>query len=374
MGSNRSWGALAIFVVALLAIALGATGVFGAQKLQDLQPALVFNDAPPDRDGDGWPDSVDECPDEVGDEVSGCPQDTDRDVPFYSPPPVTDGEVKSDIGTNFSPQPDYEQSCEPQRRDGCTWDVGARQILWNEALQRSVNQVGIVKGVRIEWNGMVARALRASDGKNRCSIVVIPGTTDGSWLDGNWLENLTVWDANVTTYYVWAGDPEGWMQTLAVQAAQEQSANYGCPLRNWPEDFDIWTSGISSPPCGVEGFDCVGPGGGTEDTSSNQQQDTQPNDTEPDVSNPGANPGGNGNQANCAADTVDCKPRKATRDYGGKLSFKKGAAVMGFKVVIGGKNYGTCYTPEAWANGYVIDGAVHYWEQERIDQHLRACA
>lgn len=367
MGTSKSWGALAIIVFAISALGLGSAGVFATQSVPQVNLSQTsVND-----------DGIRGCLLPDGTFVEGdCPEDepvaSQRPyVPIASPPPVTDGEVPSDAGTNFPPIPDYEQSCEPQRRDGCTWDIGARQGLWNEAIQRFVYQVGIVKGVGIEWNGMVARALRASDGENRCSLVVIPANT--------WLENITVWDANVTTYYVWAGDVNGWVETLAVQAAQEQSANYGCPLRDWPEDFDIWTSGISSPPCGVEGFDCVGPDGGTEDNSSNQQQDTQPNDTssndtEPDVSNPGANPGGNGNQANCASDTVDCKPRKATRDYNGELSFKKGDAVLGFKITIGGRTLGPCYYRSAPRSGTVVDGVVHYWDQERKDQHLRPCA
>ncbi|MBI2034459.1 MAG: hypothetical protein HYT11_01875 [Candidatus Levybacteria bacterium] len=90
MGSSKSWGALAIIVFAISALGLGSAGVFATQSVPQVISSQVFNDVPPDRDGDGWPDAVDECPDEVGDEVSGCPPDE----PVQTQRPDQDGDFQ----------------------------------------------------------------------------------------------------------------------------------------------------------------------------------------------------------------------------------------------------------------------------------------
>ena len=261
-----------------------------------------------------------------------------------SPAPNTD---TSNIGSSFNPSLFSEQSCSPNEK--CIWDIGAMGNHWSEALQRNVVQVAIIKGTKISWNGNTARALTASNGENRCSLVVIP--------PNNWLENVTMTDVNRATYDVWEGDPAGWMKTLAVQAAQEQTADYGCPQRNYPEDFDIWGSNIPSPPCGVEGFvNCT-------DGSIN------PASSAPAASN---GPMASGSTSSC--DTADCQPRMATADNGGKISFAAGDAVLGSKITLdGGKPQGPCYFSKAPAAGTVVDGVDHYWNTELQAQHLQAC-
>ena len=241
--------------------------------------------------------------------------------------------VDAPTGTSFNPYPFYSQSCGPN--ETCIWDVGTMgSLLFNGS---PATQVGIVKGVSVEWDGKVANA----GPSGRCSLVVLT--------PNSWFENLTTTDVNVTLYNVYtsANDVAGWMKTLAVQAAQEQAADYGCPMKSYPDDFDIWGSSVSSPPCGVEGFDnCTDTSGRT-------------------------NVGSDQNSGAC--ETLDCKTRKATVDHGGKLSFKKGDAVAGFEIVLSnGERFSNCFFQSAPSAGTVTDGVVHPWTPEI--RNLEACS
>lgn len=226
-------------------------------------------------------------------------------------------------GRGFNPYPFYSQSCSPN--ETCSWDVGTMgSLTYNGS---PATQVGIVKGVSVEWDGKVADA----GPSGRCSLVVLT--------PNSWFENLTTSDVNVTVYNVYTGDNDvvGWMKTLAVQAAQEQTADHGCPQKSYPDDFDVWGSKIPSPPCGVEGFDNCG-----DQTSSGSDQ---------------------ANASSC--ETLDCGNRKATADFGGELSFKEGDAVAGFEIVLSnGARYSDCFFEAAPSAGRVVDGVVHPWADE----------
>lgn len=293
-----------------------------------------------------------------------CPTERPERTPLPTPEPYEPENPDGDIGESFDPFPFYSQSCSPGAN--CVWDVGAMGSHWNESLQRFVVQVGIVKGVYIEWNGNVATALQADDGRNRCSLMVFG--------PNQWLENLTIDDANVTIYNIWEGDIDGWSKTLAVQAAQEQAANYGCPLRyNWPDDFDVWGSGISSPPCEVDGFNCgnADPASATVVDDGNRQA-RNPGNQNANVTP--ANRSGNNNRAanrnngngNLADPThgSNGKLRKPSADFGGSVAFKKGDSVNGSVIKIGGRTIGPCHYESAPRSGTVIDGVVNYWNDE----------
>ncbi len=233
---------------------------------------------------------------------------------------------------SFNPVRDYQQSCEPERKEGCSWDVGVEGSK-TDMLGRSVVQVGIAKGVRIDWakGGKLANA----SPNGRCSLVVLR--------PNSWFENLHVVDSNVSTYNVDQKDPEGWLKTLAVQAAFEQQSDYGCPAKKF-EDIEQWGSPIQSPPCGTPGF-----------TNCAQAQSAQGQPSGTSLQS---------QQANASCETVDCKPRVATRDTGGQATFTKGDGVYGYRVVAGGQTYTSCFFKEAPADGTVTDGVVHYWPAE----------
>lgn len=237
------------------------------------------------------------------------------------------GDTEPTVGS-FNPYPFYSQSCSPN--ETCVWDVGTMGSLLYQG--SPATQVGIVKGVEISWNGQTADA----GPSGRCSLVVLA--------PNSWFENLTTTDVNVTVYNVYTGDNDvaGWVKTLAVQAAQEQSADYGCPMKSYPDDFDIWSSDIESPPCEVIGFEC--------DDANGSADQTTPVDCE----------------------TLDCKERKATVDFGGELSFKEGDAVAGYAIVLeSGEQFTNCYFVSAPSRGSVVDGVVHPWTSEV--ENLQPC-
>lgn len=239
---------------------------------------------------------------------------------------VVEHDVKS-----FNPYPFYSQSCSPNEQ--CVWDVGTmRSLTFNDS---PATQVGIAKGVEISWNGQTADA----GPSGRCSLVVLA--------PNSWFENLTTTDANVTLYNVYTGDNDvaGWTKTIAVQAAQEQSADYGCPMKSFPDDFDIWSSDVESPPCEVIGFECT-------DADGSSSTQSNPDDE--------------------ACETLDCKERKATADFGGKLSFREGDAVAGYLITLSsGEQFTNCFFDSAPSGGTVIDGVVHPRKDEV--NNLSAC-
>lgn len=284
------------------------------------------------------------------------PRTADDPIPGEETPERPDYGGDTTIGESFNPQVFYSQSCDPQQNadGGCSWDIGTMGDHWNEALQRNVVQVGIVKGADISWNG------NSDSDHERCELVVLT--------PNSWFENLTVKDANVTIYDVWEGDIGGWTKTLAVQNAQEQSANYGC--ENWHyRDIQKWGSNIPSPPCGVDGFrNCTDADFQDSNSSSSSNDDSaQPASDDSDVAE--VDNGFDTSNEDCP--TVNCKERKQTSDYGGKLSFGENAAVYGYKIVINGKTYTNCYFEDVPDKGTVTDGVVNYWPAEV--KHARAC-
>lgn len=249
---------------------------------------------------------------------------------------------------NFNPyKSGYEQSCGPEnnRMGGCFWDVGAMGVH-SDILNREVVEIGIAKGVTINWNGKTSRAFQARDGKNRCSLVVLAPDM--------WFEDLNVIDGNVVVYKVSTADVAGWMKTLAVQAAQEQQANYGCPAKSYPNDIDFWTSSTQSPPCGVIGFaNCSG-------TTGSQQPAAPVPTTAPAAPNAGTT---------CEdPETVNCKPRRASVDFGGRLDFAQDDPVAGRIIMIAGRRYNDCRFLHAPGPGTVEDGTSPPWKTE-FDKH-----
>jgi hypothetical protein len=243
------------------------------------------------------------------------------------------GSQGSGSGGSFNPYPFYSQSCSPN--ETCIWDIGTMGSL--DFNGQPATQVGIVKGVSISWNGQTAPNFGG-----RCSLVVLT--------PNSWFENLTTSNANVTVYNVSTKDVAGWLKTLAVQAAQEQAADYKCPQKKF-EDIPQWGSTIPSPPCGVSGFNNCG--------GSNDQ--TQPSNQGGQQSNAQPAPTA---ASSCSSDTVDCKPRAASVDSGGQANFVVGDAVYGFKITIGGQTYPNCWFKSAPGAGNVVDGVVHPWNTE----------
>lgn len=95
------------------------------------------------------------------------------------------------------------------------------------------NQIGLVFGVHILWpqGGLDA-------GGGGCNLVVLqPG----------WYENLQILDGRYEVYDVPSSDYWGWVQVLGQQRADEQAANYGCPVKDYG-DLPQWQSPHPSPP------------------------------------------------------------------------------------------------------------------------------
>lgn len=284
----------------------------------------------------------------------GCPQGT------YPKPnekggigcePVTPEAGDTTPGTpsltdNFNPYHGYEQSCGPEKNPlgGCIWDVGTKGSH-TDVLNREVVEVGIVKGVSIQW----ARKVANSSPNKRCALVVLTSNS--------WFENLTIKDANVTVFKIWPKDIPGWTKTLAIQAAAEQQLDYDCPAKSYPQDIEHWSSSVKSPPCGTPGFANCTPGASTGTSGARAQGQS---------GSAGASPqGGTGQAASPACDTVDCKQRMATVDHGGSLRFSAGDAVTGFRITLDGQqSVGDCRYDSAPGDGTVVDGVVHPWHTE----------
>src|SRR6185295_14325889 len=116
------------------------------------------------------------------------------------------------------PEQTQDKTPDNHMKGGCVEDWGIKGSD-TDILGREVTQVGIVKGVDIEWDGL-------NDSKHgRCELVVLT--------PNNWFENLIVRDARVEVYNV---DPRrllktsdqdlGWLNTLVMQAIGEQSPDY----------------------------------------------------------------------------------------------------------------------------------------------------
>lgn len=259
-----------------------------------------------------------------------------------TPPPtgqVPQGTSSTPVtaGGSFNPNLFDAQSCDPEQNpNGCSWDIGTIGSRV-DILGRNVTQVGILKGVAISWPKGNLIANSSSNG--RCALVVLA--------PNGWFENLNIKDGRMEIYDVDPRDLAGWTKTLAVQGAFEQQADYKCPAKRFPEDIPQWTSQIQSPPSGTPGFTGAGP---------QSQPSVQP-------SQPQAGSG--------STDTIDGKERKATRDFGGSLSFSAGDAVAGFRITIAGRNYQNCAFRSAPSDGTVVDGVVHPWAPEVAN--LRAC-
>lgn len=278
-------------------------------------------------------------------------------------------------GGNFNPYPFYIQSCSPN--ETCVWDVGTMKSL-NDSAGRPATQVAIVKGVSIRWDGKTANP----SPNGRCSLVVLT--------PNSWFKDLKIEDANVTVYNVWPGDVAGWTKTLAIQAAQEQEANYGCPKKSY-DQIEKWGSDIPSPPCGVQGFSNCGSTSQSSSQSSSsstqpqpqapqvQQQAQQPAEPAPAPAPAPAAPAPAQQPAVPApapapaqsCDTLDCGSRTATADTGGTASFNTGDAVYGFSIDVGGSHYQNCYFSSAPGAGTVTDGVIHPWIPEVAN--ARAC-
>lgn len=255
------------------------------------------------------------------------------------------------IQEHFPPALFDAQSCEPEQNadGGCSWDIGV-QGSRNDILGRGVTQVGIVKGFSISWGNNVAD----SDPDQGCALVVLN--------PNSWFENLNImdgrmeiYDVDVTRLLKTSDQDRGWLYKLAVQAAQEQAADYGCPDKKFAE-INRWGSDIPSPPCGVEGFgSCDKFGDQTDNNGGDGADQNQDNGT---------------NQGDCTDPaTINGCERRASINYDGNVvAFKKGEAVAGFKIVIGGKTYQNCFFRSAPGNGKVTDGVVNYWKDSQNNE------
>lgn len=252
--------------------------------------------------------------------------------------------AKGPQGDSFNPIPfgDGPQSCSPN--ETCIWDVGIMGDHYNPALGRNVTQVGIVKGVSISWNGKTADP----SPNGRCSLIVLQ--------PDNWFENLTLRDAHLSIYDIWEGDVAGWTKTLAVQAAQEQTGDYGCPQKDYSQ-IEQWSSGKVSPPCTVQGFNNCGTA--QPSSQSGNQPTPVPAAQQPQAQQPAPAPA-----PAPACDTLDCGTRTATADTGGTASFNSGDAVYGYHIMVGGTQYTNCYFAHAPGSGTVTDGVIHPWTAE----------
>lgn len=286
------WGKNILFVaIALAVLALGIGGGIHLATKSSTKPVAKAIQAPTQNNPAGNP----------GGEAPVVPQDNGLTNPVL----------------HHSPE------CAPEITSGCSYDVGVH-----------VDQVGIVFGVDISWNGN-----GPFDG--RCDMVVLA--------PDNWFENLHLLDARAEVYTVPSGDIPGWQKVLTNQRAAEQEADYSCPHKT-AADVPVWSSGIVSPPnpAAGHGSSTSAMGSGSSGSSSSSTS------------------GSGSTSSNCAVpETVDCKARISTADAGRRsIPFAKGDAVYGYLIKAGGRSYTNCWFKSAPGGGSVTDGVIHPWRDE----------
>ena len=198
-------------------------------------------------------------------------------------------------------------NCPPEDSDGCSLDIGVKE-----------NQLGLVFGWYIMWPDQ-----GLDTGGDGCDLVL---------LRSGWYENLWMLDARYEVYDLPETDRLGWIEVLATQRADEQSADYGCPAKIY-KDLPWWESTITSPPPNVST--------GISPVTSQQTSPT----------------------SQTVSQTVE---RRAT-GQNQSLTFEEGEAVYGWQIVLdsGAKcDEGECYLASAPTSGSVTSGVINPWPAE----------
>lgn len=199
-------------------------------------------------------------------------------------------------------------SCAPEVSRGCSFDVGVNP-----------GQVGLAFGWHIAWpqGGLDV-------GGNGCDLVV---------LRQGWYENLVILDGRYEVYDVPQTDYEGWLEVLAVQRADEQSANYRCPSKRFA-DIPQWDSTSPSPPIAPT---------------------TTPTATPTRGPTPSPTP-----------TTTVARIRRAT-GQNKSLTFQVGDSVYGWRIKLADSRTcdgGECWLPTTPLSGTVTSGVINPWPNE----------